>query len=132
MSNRIRLAVYGTLKSTHPNHSILGPSAEVLARGITLPNMSLYNIGWFPGVIHNEHGTGVEVELVEIDASVLRVVDGYEGYRENDGPRNLFNRELVKLPNGEDALIYIYNDTPPQAGLIPSGRWEDAKIPERP
>jgi gamma-glutamylcyclotransferase (GGCT)/AIG2-like uncharacterized protein YtfP len=127
----VKLAVYGTLKSFHTNHSILGDDAKVLARGVRLPNFSLYDLGWYPGVKRDADGPGVEVEIVEIPTHMLRVIDQYEGY--NPDPdrvdyNSLFIREAEVLENGDKVLIYTYNG--PMARepkRIDSGRWEDAK-----
>jgi gamma-glutamylcyclotransferase (GGCT)/AIG2-like uncharacterized protein YtfP len=130
---RIKLAVYGTLKSDHKNHEILGPDAKVLARGIRVPNMSLYDIsyGWYPAAVRDEEGPGVEVEVVDIPVSVLRVVDDYEGYHEDAREGySLFTREAVILPNGDECVMYLYNRLPNERQgdfykLIPSGKWKD-------
>jgi gamma-glutamylcyclotransferase (GGCT)/AIG2-like uncharacterized protein YtfP len=129
MTNRVKLAVYGTLKSTHRNHSMLGPDVKVLAQDVRLPGASLYELGWFPGMVKDPDGTGVMCEIVEVPAGSLRHIDLYEGYEEN-GPDhfNLFVRELVTLENGEEVLTYFYNrPLDRSAYLISSGRWEDSK-----
>jgi gamma-glutamylcyclotransferase (GGCT)/AIG2-like uncharacterized protein YtfP len=126
----IKLAVYGTLKSSHKNHEVLGPEAKVLARGIKIPDMSLYDVcgGWYPGAIRDTDGAGVEVEVVEIPVSMLRVIDAYEGA--TGDKESLFTREAITLPNGDECVMYLYNRIPnnPQGSyyrLIPSGKWED-------
>jgi len=124
----IRLAVYGTLKSNHGNHMLLGEDCKVVARGIRVPNLSLYEIGWFPGAVRDEEGAGVECEIVDIPASVLRLIDGYEGFEpERDKHLSLFVREVVKLDNGEEVIMYLFNRNvkdDPNYHLIPSGKWE--------
>ena len=129
-SKPLRLAVYGTLKSTHPNHNTLGEHARVIARNIRIPGFTLYDVGngWYPGAIRDPEGFGVEVEIVEVPASKLSRIDEYEGYTGQDN--SLFMREVVQLPNGEDVLMYVFNrpvDNKPDAfyKAIPSGRWED-------
>lgn len=131
MTEPLKLAVYGTLKSTEPNHSVLGDDAKVLAKGIRLPGFSLYDVafGMYPGAVHDPEGFGVEVEIVEVPPHMLAVVDQYEGFN-GEGKFNLFIREAIKLPNGDDALMYVYNvkvDNKPDGFFkpIPSGRWED-------
>lgn len=132
----IRLAVYGTLKEGFDKHSLLGPHAKVLAKGVRLSDYTMYNIGWgmYPGVVRDANGLGVEVEVVEAPVDVLRVIDNYEGYDEEDSNEgynaNLFVREQIELPNGETALMYLYNrdvaqDVKGYCRLVPSGRWEN-------
>jgi gamma-glutamylcyclotransferase (GGCT)/AIG2-like uncharacterized protein YtfP len=110
----------------------LGEFANVIARGIRIPNMSLYNVGWFPAVVKDKEGPGVDVEIVEVPVSILRVVDGYEGCYPDDKGLSLFVREAVDLPNGDTVLIYLYNrplDVTAGMELVPSGRWEDVPPP---
>lgn len=126
-SKKVRLAVYGTLKSTHPNHSILGPEKKVIARDVRLPGASLYELGWFPGVVKDPNGPGVMCEIVEVPVDSLRYIDQYEGYDEGGvSHHNLFIREVVELENGDKVLVYFYNKPiSADAVLVPSGRWED-------
>lgn len=119
--DNVLLAVYGTLKSTHKNHSLLGTDAKVRAKNVRIPGYSIFNLGWFPGIVKDDNGSGVVVEIVEIPKTrVEHQIDGYEGVP------SLYRREVVKLENGTEVQTYIYNR--PIRGtdkLIPSGNWED-------
>lgn len=121
---RVKLAVYGSLKSTQSNSSLLGNNAKVLQRDVRLADFSLYDLLVFPAVVRDFEGPGVMCEIVEIDADRLHVIDNYEGVSDNPP---LFERELEILPSGEKVIIYVYNrSVPDYAALVPSGRWEDA------
>ncbi len=79
----------------------------------------LYDTGWgFPAFMP-EGNTLVTVELIEIPLQDWADVDRLEGY-----PR-LYDRKLMdfELSDGEiiQAWIYIMNELPPQAKVIPSG-----------
>lgn len=124
----VKLAVYGTLKSEGNNHNILGPLAKVIARNIRIPSATLWDCGgMYPCVVRDLEGGGVSVDILEIPASVLRIVDEYEGV-DKDPELSLFNREVVTLESGEEVLMYFFNRVPEANDFykrIPSGRWED-------
>lgn len=119
--SRVKVAVYGSLKSFHPNSSLLGVDAKVVAQGIRVPNTAMYAVSWFPGVVHDDEGPGVDVEVVEIDEKTLRFLDEYEGV-----DAGLYVREEVELPNGDKSFMYFYN-RPLKGRLVPSGKWEDVQ-----
>ena len=123
--NKVRLAVYGTLKSTHANHSLLGKEATVIAQNVRIPACSLYEVDWFPGVVKDPDGPGVVCEIVEIPARNLGNIDAYEGYVEDNQRHSFFTREVVTLENGEDVLMYFYNRPVEGYMLVPSGIWEN-------
>ena len=118
--------VYGTLK-------VGGVFAEhfdihrLSTEKATLKGMRLYNIGWFPGILH---GRGVVVgelhEYKEPD-TVMVQMDQIEGY--NGGKSSLFNREYktVITESGKEvkAVVYIYNNKPsPEMKVIENGVWD--------
>ena len=120
--SRVKVAVYGTLKSFHPNSSLLGRDAKVVAQGIRVPNTSMYNIGWFPGVVHDDNGPGVDVEIVEVNDTDMKHLDDYEGV-----DAGLYVREEIDLPNGDKSFMYFFNRGTEGYPLVPSGKWEDVK-----
>jgi gamma-glutamylcyclotransferase (GGCT)/AIG2-like uncharacterized protein YtfP len=125
----IKLAVYGTLKSSHNNHNLLGSEARVVASNLLVPGFSLYECGWFPGAVRDEEGSGVYVELIEVPTSIINLIDGYEGFNIENPDASLFLREAVELENGETVLMYVLNRKPEEDKnfyqLIPSGKWEN-------
>ena len=117
----IKVAVYGTLKSFHPNSSLLGRDHKVVAQGIRIPNVSMYDLGSYPGVVHDDEGPGVDVEIVEVSEDALKHLDEYEGV-----DVGLYTREVVDLPDGDKTFMYFYNrDIREPKRLVPHGKWED-------
>ena len=126
MSKTCRVAVYGTLKSCHNNHNLMGPQAKVLQSDLLLPGLTLYNLGRYPGVLRNPEGSGVYVEVVEVPIGILEYLDAYEGYDVETPETSLFVRESVVLPDGERAFLYLYNDEVGDTSIIiPDGKWVD-------
>ena len=98
------LYVYGTLRSG-------GPTIRI--------NATMYNLGWFPGIILG--GTDeVTVERVEVDD--LSNLDRYEGYHENDPEGSLFVRRPFL-----DGWIYEYNGPVNESKKILSGDFLEFK-----
>ncbi len=117
--NTVFIAAYGTLRKGERN-------ASFCKRGVSRRKAAtvgtLYDTGWgFPAFVP-EGNTLVTVELIEIPISGWADVDRLEGY-----PR-LYDRKLVdfELSDGEiiQAWIYIMNELPLQAKVIPSGDWK--------
>jgi len=124
ITKTVKVAVYGTLRSSHSNHSLLGPDAKVLQKDLLLPGFTLYNLGWYPGVVRDADGPGVVVEVVEIPVAVLERLDAYEGYDVDTPETSLFLRERVTLPDGERVSIYTYNDVIRDGtSIISDGKW---------
>jgi gamma-glutamylcyclotransferase (GGCT)/AIG2-like uncharacterized protein YtfP len=121
---RVKLAVYGSLKSSQNNSSLLGPTAKVLQKDVKIGDFSLYDLTLFPAAVRDFDGPGILCEIVEVDAARILILDNYEGASDNPP---LFERELEILPSGEEVIIYVYaRKIPNYSALIPSGRWEDA------
>ncbi len=116
MENKIKVVVYGSLKSGYGNHQHHLGNAIRLKDCETLPQYSLFSLGSFPGVIKGGR-TSVQLEMYEVDEEQLRGLDGLEG----NG--SFYTREVIETSEGE-AWIYLlpeerYKDHP----VIEDGIW---------
>jgi gamma-glutamylcyclotransferase (GGCT)/AIG2-like uncharacterized protein YtfP len=124
-----RVAFYGTLMSNNDftrEAGVRGVGGRSLGpakfRGV------MYSTGGFPAVVE---GDGVvEAELWECEPEhlehALRVLDGIEGYREDDPERSMYLRKRVELlePAGEVAWVYIWNRRTEGLVHVPHGAWQ--------
>jgi gamma-glutamylcyclotransferase (GGCT)/AIG2-like uncharacterized protein YtfP len=106
----VRVFVYGTLLAGEPNHRRLSEDAygdparepaKLLYRVCTRPEFTLYNLGYFPGVVA-KGGTAVAGEVYEVGAEVLAALDRLEGHPHH------YRREERILADGTRAWIYVY------------------------
>mgnify|MGYP002772609089 FL=1 len=114
------IAAYGTLRSGERNARFC---KRAVSRREAAAVGTLYDTTYgFPAFVP-EGNTLVTVELIEIPISDWVDVDRLEVY-----PR-LYDRKLLdfELPDGEiiPAWIYIMNELPSQAKVIPSGDWKN-------
>lgn len=115
--DKMRVFVYGTLKQGGALHNAI-THCNLLGDHTTEPKYTMYDLGWYPGVVGNGH-TAITGEVYEIDDRMLASLDRVEGF-----PR-LYSRELIQTPYGE-AWIYLYNHgigTDNQRREIPAGVW---------
>lgn len=115
----VLIAAYGTLRAGEHNERFCRNA--VSRKTATIPG-TLYDTGWgFPAFVPKGE-TPVVVELIEIPLADWPAMDRLEGY-----PR-MYDRELLDftLPDGTviQAWIYIMNELPRQAKVIPSGDWK--------
>lgn len=100
------VAVYGTLKRGESNHGVMR-SANAAFRGEdTLAGMALYDLGPYPAA-RPHPALETRVEIYEIDAAMLSILDTLEGYRGDSGS-DLFTRREVATRFGP-AWVYFYN-----------------------
>ena len=116
----IRIIAYGTLMTGERNHRFCRNALSI--RPCTIRGV-LYDTGWgFPAFEPGETGT-VRAELIEIPAADRPAMDRLEGYPE------LYDRRLIPAAladgNTVTAWIYVMNDLPKQAKIIPGGDWKN-------
>ena len=112
----MRMFCYGTLKRDGVAHYLMKNS--VFLRVITThPRYCMYRIACFPGMVVGEETGGVQGELFEVDASVVKSLDRYEGVP------GLFRRELIDLSDGSQAWSYLYARSFDERNKITSGVW---------
>jgi gamma-glutamylcyclotransferase (GGCT)/AIG2-like uncharacterized protein YtfP len=121
-----KVAVYGSLRKGLHNHSVLGKNAKFLGTFETPPEYSMYSIGGsFPGLKKNGT-TSITMEVYEIDEDTFEQVNILEGYSEDGGEHNHYDRDIIKTPFG-DAYGYIYNYGVEGLHFVASGDWAKYK-----
>ncbi len=111
MNDKNFVFVYGTLRAGDCRAGVLGTQGMVCDEAY-VNDFQLLDIGSFPGVMRGEGR--VRGEMHAIDKGTLAILDGIEGYREDDPNHSLYVRESVPVLDNEDtqvgnAWIYIFN-----------------------
>jgi gamma-glutamylcyclotransferase (GGCT)/AIG2-like uncharacterized protein YtfP len=113
---RTRVFVYGTLLSGEANHHVMA-GATPIGEAATRPAYDLFDLGEYPGIGRGGRGV-VAGEVYEVDASLLRRIDAFEGHP------HLFARGVIGLADGDRAFAYVASrairDGRPR---IESGSW---------
>lgn len=118
--------VYGTLKEGG-HFAKEFDKFRVSSEKATLYDMSLYNLGWFPGILSGKGSVIGELHKYKEPDIVLAHMDRIEGYNDTEG--DLFKRKYktVITESGKEvkAIVYVYNNKPSQqATLIKNGVWD--------
>lgn len=96
----IRVFVYGTLKQGHGNHPALS-EAEFLGRCVLTGNVTLVDLGWYPGLVRDAaEESSVFGEVYRVDESTLDTLDLIEGHP------NFYTR--LKMPTEEFKNVWVY------------------------
>ncbi len=99
--------VYGTLKRGCSNHAYMDGQAFV-GTASTAPAFALYDLGGFPGMVHEPASTeGVIGEVWAVDSACLERLDALEGTAEG-----MYGRDAVPLlppfaGRGIEAYLYL-------------------------
>ncbi len=113
---RADLFVYGTLRRSERAHALLGPDAIFVREALTHPAYTLYQLGWYPGLVEGG-STAVKGELWSILAESWPRLDRYEGVP------NDYVRERILLADGSRAFTYLFVGALVQAVPLPGGDW---------
>ena len=116
LNDKVRVVVYGSLKSGFGNHKWHLGKARRLRDCETLPVYSLFSLGSFPGVIKGGK-TSIQLEMYEVNEEELRSLDALEG----NG--SFYTREVITTSEG-DAWIYLLpEDRYKEHPIIEDGIW---------
>ena len=118
-SNRLLVAVYGTLKRGMSNHHFLA-RADFLGEDC-LHGITLYDLGPYPGA-KAEQSEGIDVEVYAISTAELEQLDLLEEFREDTPDDGEYTRVLVKTAYGP-AWIYLYNPDVTDKPVQRRGSW---------
>lgn len=113
------VAVYGTLKKGHGNHSVLGKDAELLGTQV-INGFDMYSLGGFPGVVQG--GGDIHIEVYSVTDESFDDVDLLEGYNETRPDHGLYDRVSVLTDYGH-AWLYIYNGDVERLPEVAGGEW---------
>lgn len=118
------VAVYGSLRKEHHNHSLLSSNGAKYIGTTTLPpEYNLFSLGSFPGV-HQNGDNPLVVEVYEVSEDLLlNQLDFLEGYNPDAmfPEENFYNRVRVDSEFGS-VWLYVYND-PINREIITHGDW---------
>jgi gamma-glutamylcyclotransferase (GGCT)/AIG2-like uncharacterized protein YtfP len=115
------LFVYGTLMRGGPRHRTLA-GQRFLGAARTLPRYALFDLGAYPGLIHDAGGQAIHGELYEVEAALIPLLDRVEGAPE------LYRLGPVAL-EGCDRPVYAYFYQQSTLGYSPceGNRWENVR-----
>jgi len=96
--------VYGTLKSGHRNHCVLGAKSVNHGPAVfTFQASAMYDVG-FPIIMKGQSRIQVQGELYHVDGATFRRLDVLE----SNG--HMYKRRRKRLPDGRQAWVYIGMD----------------------
>lgn len=122
------LFVYGTLLNEQNEFAIyLKQNCKFYAHGKF--KGKLYDLGEYPGAILDESGINyIYGSILELKNTmdVLKNIDNYEGFGEDEDQPNLFVREMIDIETDNGLIncwVYLYNLPVGGFRLIDSGRY---------
>jgi gamma-glutamylcyclotransferase (GGCT)/AIG2-like uncharacterized protein YtfP len=121
--NKNLIAVYGSLRKDMGNDHLLSDS-KYLGTFKSVPEFSLYSLGYYPGLKANGN-TSVVMEVYEVNDKVAQRIDNLEGYNSNK-PATFYDKIPIETPWGI-ASVYIYVNDIPEERLVKSGDWKQFK-----
>lgn len=108
------VAVYGTLRKGHHNHSKYMRTAVFRGYIKITDRYKMYSLGHFPAVVKAE-GFDVYAEVYSVSDIAFKRLDSLEGYP------TMYDREQISTPYGDAWIYYMKED--PNAKLIQDGDW---------
>jgi len=118
MENQHLIFVYGTLRTGHSNHQLLG-AAHCYGVGRTRDNFAMYIISGYPYVTSAEPRYPIVGELYAVDDRMLERLDKVEGH-----PHYYVRRKVVVDVGDEEFSAWMYLRDPP-GSLLPSGDYNE-------
>jgi gamma-glutamylcyclotransferase (GGCT)/AIG2-like uncharacterized protein YtfP len=116
------LIVYGTLRSGTGWRERLGVDHLVRSAGPCSITGSLYDLGWYPGLVLEPTGRPVACEVLELlDPSALAVFDRFEGFDPATPDAGEYRRVTIDDP--VRAWIYVFERPVRSDQLVPGGDW---------
>jgi len=116
------LIVYGTLRSGTGWRERLGVDHLVQSVGPCSVTGSLYDLGWYPGLVLDPAGAPVVGEVLELlDPSALAEFDRFEGYDPATPDTGEYRRVVVDQP--VTAWIYVYGRPVRPGQRVVGGDW---------
>jgi gamma-glutamylcyclotransferase (GGCT)/AIG2-like uncharacterized protein YtfP len=116
MENKIKVAVYGSLKKGYGNHDWHLKDAEYLGQAETLPQYSLFSLGSYPGVIKGG-STCVQLELYNVNEEELNNLDRLEGHP------SYYQREEIETSEGTAWIYLLPEKEYKDYEVIADGNW---------
>ena len=116
--------VYGSLLSGLHNHRLLDDAVFIRAAS-TGPGFRLFDLGPHPGAVlaggaqPSDSGSGYAIhgEVYDVSEAILARLDALEEHP------NYYRREVIELPSGASAWIYLLPQAPSGVPEVTSGDW---------
>jgi gamma-glutamylcyclotransferase (GGCT)/AIG2-like uncharacterized protein YtfP len=118
------IALYGSLMRGLGGMESLGIAHRLRYAGPCICEGQLFDLGSYPGL--RPGGSRVVGELhALLDATVIEVLDEFEGYDPAHPEQSLYRRERIELvePEQTRAWIYVFNAVPDASTTVESGDW---------
>lgn len=97
----VRVAVYGTLRKTFPNHYLIKEdNTNVYLGECKLPGFKMFSMGGFPSIIESKGKNTIVAEVFLVTPYTLSILDLLEGH-----PK-WYKRKEVVTPFGK-AWVYV-------------------------
>jgi gamma-glutamylcyclotransferase (GGCT)/AIG2-like uncharacterized protein YtfP len=118
------LYVYGTLMRGGVRHPVLA-GQRFLGEARTRPYYALFDLGAYPGLVHQEAGgRAVFGELYEVATSLIPLLDRIEG------APSLYRLESVLIEGHRgDVFTYFYQRDTRDCPLCADDRWTNERCP---
>jgi gamma-glutamylcyclotransferase (GGCT)/AIG2-like uncharacterized protein YtfP len=132
------LFVYGTLLPEIATNEMASVIKSLALIGPGAVQGKLYDLGEYPGAVLDSSESKVFGKVFELsgDESLLKTLDRYEGFDDEDLDHNLFVRAKTNATLNEglsiECWIYVYNQDTINAALIESGDYIEYKAEARP
>jgi gamma-glutamylcyclotransferase (GGCT)/AIG2-like uncharacterized protein YtfP len=120
------VVVYGTLRSGTGWRERLGVSHLVESVAGCRVAGSLYELGWYPGLVLDGAGEVVAEVLRLLDQTALDALDRFEGYDAARPDAGEYRRQLIVVEVGGDDLaawVYVLPDRPAGRPRVDGGDW---------
>lgn len=102
-----RVFVYGTLKNGESNSLLLWSSQYIGPE--VIEGYRMYDLGVYPAIVKTDNKNEmVGGEVWEISSGTMEVIDKMEGWKGDNNPQNLYNKDVVQTNYGE-AFVYSLN-----------------------
>ena len=123
MARKMLVFAYGTLMREERNNFYFTDN-QALYKGefTSAPEFTLFHMAGYPAAVKNGH-TAIAGEIWQVDAPLLKKLDGLEEIEDDTGNPTGMKKERVQTPYG-DAWMYIKEKTP-DAPQIKSGNWRE-------
>jgi gamma-glutamylcyclotransferase (GGCT)/AIG2-like uncharacterized protein YtfP len=130
----IRLFAYGTLREGRAPSEIAETASQLRLIGKAVARGRLFELGAYPGAVFaspddpgdDRNASEIDGEVFEVpDERVLRALDAYEGFEQDDPAASLFSRLRIEVRmggSGDSVACWAYQYNRPVREVAPQWR----------